>query len=307
MATWKILLKLPRKNYKLDMFSIKEILIKFKATEQKQVLSLLTHLLNKDLSYILAHPEKKLSQPQFKQITSAIKQLENGYPLAYIIKEQYFYSRKFNVTKNTLIPRPESEDIIDLILNKSANKQDKQIFIDIGTGSGALIISLSKEIEQRNKTEYDASLFLAGDISPAALSVARQNAKSLQVSKQINFKSGDLAAPFLKTIKAKADSSYYIMANLPYLTPKERRFEPSIRFEPDLALLGGRDGLSLYRQLLKQLRPAFSSIKYYLIMEINPKQAETLSKISINMFPKARIKKKSDLSAQTRFIILSNF
>lgn len=289
------------------MSSIKNILTQVDKCLEKEVLTVLTSLLNKDLSYILAHQEHELSEKEEEKISRLLKKLEMGYPLAYLIKEQYFYSRPFLVSQDTLIPRPESEEIIDQLISKILATKDKQIFIDIGTGTGALIISIAKELEKKSLDRYQTALFLAGDISAAALKIATKNAKALGLSKKIVFKLSDLAAAFLIDINSQLDGSIFIMANLPYLTPKERSSEPSIRYEPDLALIGGPDGLSLYRRLLKQLKPISVNRKYYLIMEINPGQADSLIKLCQVNYPQAIIQKKSDFRGQTRFIVMSNF
>ncbi len=286
--------------------TVKEVLATLDIKEQKKALSLLEFFLNKEKSTILAHPELRLSTKQYKQLHKSLIKLKTGYPLAYIIKEQYFYGRKFIVNKNTLIPRPESEEIINIILTKAIKNQNKNLFIDIGTGSGALIISMAQELALKHKNSYQNSNFLASDIYKPTIKTAKLNSKLYNLQNKIKFKTGHLAIPFLKDIHKHSDSIIIIMANLPYLTALERKSEISIRFEPDRALIGGKDGLSYYRQMLKQLKQINHSHKFFIIMEINPTQANKLIEICQKEFTEIKIKKESDLSGQTRFITISN-
>lgn len=286
--------------------TVKEFIATLDIDEQKKALSLLEFFLNKEKSTILAHPELQLNNTQYKQLKKSLTKLKADYPLAYIIKEQYFYGRKFIVNKNTLIPRPESEEIIDIIINKAIKAQDKNIFIDIGTGSGALIISIAKELAKKHKKIYQNAIFLATDIYNPTLKIAKLNSEVHNLQKTIKFKTGNLAIPILKTIQEHPGDTIIIIANLPYLTILERKSEPSIQFEPDRALIGGKDGLSYYQEMLEQLSWVNYSHKFFIIMEINPHQANRLIEICVKKFKSINIKKEPDLSGQTRFITISN-
>lgn len=306
MAILKPLFKPLKKNCGLNMPTLKAICQKIEAKKYKEVLIILAHILKKDLSYIIAHPEYEVSHSNYIRIAVALDRLEKNWPLAYIIGEQYFYSRKFLVSQATLIPRPESEAMIDLVLVNSHQAKNQAIFLDIGTGTGALIISLAKELKEKRRREYELSTFLASDISLAALNIAKKNTRVHQVDQKINFYSGNLMEPILQDISTDINNDIFIMANLPYLTPLERNSEASIRLEPDLALLGGGDGLSLYYQLLIQLIPLLTLRRYYLIMEINPTQIKALKKMCKELYPEANINAKLDFRGQTRFLVLSN-
>ena len=141
------------------MSSIKKTLDLVDSSKQKEALSLIAHFLKKDLSYILAHLDLEISRKDYKQITSSLKQLNLGYPLAYIKGEKYFYSRRYSVNEDVLIPRPESELILDLVLKQSSKNDQRKIFLDIGTGSGALIITLAKELEERRPKQFKTSIY----------------------------------------------------------------------------------------------------------------------------------------------------
>ncbi|PKM87461.1 hypothetical protein CVU83_03000 [Candidatus Falkowbacteria bacterium HGW-Falkowbacteria-2] len=269
----------------------------------RETLSLLVFVCKRDESWILAHPEYKLTTLEKKQLNSLLKSLRTGQPLAYLRGYQDFHNYRFVVSPSVLIPRPESETIIEAGLNFAAT-HEPAFFVDLGTGSGALILTLSNEIKRINPKKYKNSHFLAGDISAPALIVAKKNAKKLDFSAKVSFKRGNLILPFLATLK-NASRPLFIAANLPYLTPTEAKTETSIAYEPKLALVGGRDGLSLYRQLLKQMS-ALKAHHFYLIMEINPHQEGTLLAVAKRVFPKASIQKVPDLSGRTRFISIEN-
>ncbi|MDP3836763.1 MAG: peptide chain release factor N(5)-glutamine methyltransferase [bacterium] len=269
----------------------------------RETLSLLSFVCKRDVSWIISRPEYKLNRLEIKLLDSLLKRLGAGEPLAYLRGYQDFHKYRFKVSPAVLIPRPESEIIIEAGLN-FANTQEPAFFIDLGTGSGALILTLATEMKREQKRVFKNSEYLAGDISAPALKVAKENAKKYGLVNKIGFKRGDLILPFIKTV-SKDSRALFIAANLPYLTPQEARNEASIAFEPKTALVGGRDGLSLYRRLLKQVR-TLKARPFYLIMEINPQQATTLIRISKAAFKNSVIQKVPDLSGRTRFISIRN-
>jgi release factor glutamine methyltransferase len=246
-------------------------------------LILLEYILKKDRSWILAHDEEIINKKDLLAYNKLITKRANLWPVAYLTGEKYFYGYKFLVNKNVLIPRPESELIIETIL-PLLNK--KTVLIDLGTGSGCLIISLLLQ----NKNLKQA---IAIDISSLALKVAKQNARNYGLSKKITFIKSDL----LKNINFKKldNNNIIIMANLPYLKPSEMK-EPSIKHEPKQALVAGTDGLKYYRELASQLKNICQ--KTILICEINPGQKNGFKKI----FPKTEFRK--DLSKKIRLGII---
>lgn len=269
----------------------------------RETASLLAFICGRDLSWIIAHPEYHLNTSENKRFRLRQKRLWQGEPLAYILGYRDFYNYRFRVSPSVLIPRPESEMIVEVGLAYAETKIEKKIdFLDLGTGSGALIISLAKELKKTKIKTYRRSQFLAVDISPAALKIAKLNAKKYNLENKINFYNGDLLAPLISN-DALLDGTWFVAANLPYLTPKERRQEASIAAEPDLALNGGRDGLTLYRRLLKNFNSLLGKNDFYLMMEINPNQAPALLALAAKQLPGAKLKKMPDLNGRTRFII----
>ncbi len=236
---------------------------------------ILATVLHKERSFVVAHPEYILTKSQLEKFQALIKRRKNHEPIAYLTGKKEFYGLKFTVTQDTLVPRPESELIIDEA-KKIIKPKSKTLIIDIGTGSGCLIISLLHELCKHNIKPQGIAL----DISKKALLIAKKNAKKHNI-KNITFLQSNLLSTILKkpSIIKKTDN-IVILANLPYLTPKEIHDEKSIHQEPRLALDGGQDGLDLYRKLVKQINIIKESNKSEIsvICEINPHQKKGLQK-----------------------------
>lgn len=264
---------------------------------------LLSRVLKKPRAYLLAHGDQKLAQNQISKFKALAKKRLEGVPLAYLLGSQNFYGFDFYVNKNVLIPRPETELLIanyELIINNLKNKNI--LTIDVGTGSGCIAITLAKLFKKKNIK------FLATDISPKALLVAKKNAKKNGVSKNIKFLPGDLLEPILKNKKLVISNySLVITANLPYLTPSQFKNSPTIQKEPKLALVSGADGLEHYRRLfsqIKTLRSSLKNAKIIVLCEINPGQARGMKKIINQNLPKAQIEIQKDLCAKDRLAIV---
>jgi len=196
---------------------------------------LLSHTLNKPKSFLYTYPEKKLTQAQVRKYKSLISRRAKHEPVAYITGHKEFYGLDFYVNQHTLIPRPETEALVEKIIKN----KDIHSIADIGTGSGCIAIALAKNNPKLN--------IYAIDISSKALTVARKNAKAHKV-KNITFKQGNLLEP-IKNIKLDA-----IVANLPYLSEKVyKKNYQHLKYEPKQALYAGKDGLDYYKKLLKQI------------------------------------------------------
>ena len=272
---------------------------------RREALSLLAFICQQDSSWILAHPEYTLTKEENKLFITKKLKLKNGWPLDYLLGYKNFYNHSFKVTPAVLIPRPESEKIIEEALDYTRRHfKNKQIFLDIGTGSGALIISIAAELKTKALDNYKKSYFWASDISTAALKIADFNARQHKVKAKINFRSGNLLSPWHNNLKSSPKLPIFIAANLPYLTPAQQKQEASIAHEPQLALIGGPDGLQPYRHLLQQIEQMIPEASLYLMMEINPKQAPALIKEAKKYFKQTEIKKTPDLSGRTRFIVI---
>lgn len=254
---------------------------------------LLAHVLKKDRVFVLANPDYLIKPKEVIQFKKLVKARLAGWSSAALLGVKEFYGLEFTVNKNVLIPRPETEILVDTIL-EYVNNKDESLIMDIGTGSGAIITSLFENLKDSRH------LFYASDKSNKALIVAKANAKKYQA--EIGFLNGDLLKPYLPILKRTKPKNIVIAANLPYLKPEEMK-EPSIKKEPKSALLSGSDGLWHYKRLFRQL-DCIKDAKVFLICEINPEQASQIEKLAKASFPKAKTYFKNDYTGRIRFFIV---
>lgn len=210
-------------------------------TARLDCLVLLEDVLNTDRAHLLAYPNLKLTTEQLSELETAITRREAHEPLAYIRGQAAFYGRDFSVDTSVLVPRPESESMIDL-LKSYAEAHDINTIIDIGTGSGCLAITAKLELPDVHVT--------GTDISSAALKLAQRNAR--QHSAQIQWKSSDIRGGLIRMPQTRP---YVVLANLPYV-PKNYAVNKAAQHEPELALYAGPDGLDLYRDLFSAVGKA---------------------------------------------------
>ncbi len=268
--------------------TIKELL---KKTYSKKILStneidsILAFTLKRKIDYLYQNIDKELNISNIKIFQRLINKRLNNIPLAYLKKEKEFYNLKFKVNRKTLIPRPESELIIDTALEYIKDNKLKDInIIDIGTGSGCLIISLIKQLKN-----YKA---FAVDISNKVLKVAKTNARKNKVN--ITFLQSNLLT------KVPLQKFNIILANLPYLEKKELK-EPSIVKEPQKALDGHTEGLRYYRELIKQLNNYLAK-EFIILFEINPQQKNKLDKLIMEELNSNNIEYLKDLNNNIRVL-----
>ncbi|PIQ67980.1 peptide chain release factor N(5)-glutamine methyltransferase [Candidatus Uhrbacteria bacterium CG_4_10_14_0_2_um_filter_41_7] len=258
---------------------------------------LLSHILEKPTSFIFAHIDEILTDKQIDKYQRLVARRRRHEPVAYILGEQEFYSRSFIVNQNVLVPRPDTELMIDEAL---ARRQEDPVILDIGTGSGAIAVTLSKELD----TEL-----IAIDIDPDALAVAKQNAKKHGVQNKISFMQGNLLEPYLKKQidLSRGDNYVLILANLPYLTIASwGTLDPDVRnYEPKRALIAGVDGLDFYDELLSQIKSKRNLFpkKTEIMMEIDPHQELTLPRLIKEHFEGAVVTLKNDLANRPRLVI----
>lgn len=253
---------------------------------------LLSKSLHRTLNYLYKNPEKILDRSSQSTFWRLLARRQNNHSVAYLLGHKEFYGLDFLVNKHTLVPRPDSEVLIEEALKYLAtNKLSSAKIIDIGTGSGCLIISLAKNYKNK-------SALYAVDNSSQALKIAKTNARKHNLKHKIKFVKSDL----LKNI---SDQKFdMLLANLPYLTKKQLR-EPSIKKEPLQALYGGQDGLYFYKRLLKQL-PEYLNKKYLILLEIDPGQELAIQRMAENLLPKAKLSIVKDLSQQARALKITN-
>ncbi|MET0690924.1 MAG: peptide chain release factor N(5)-glutamine methyltransferase [Candidatus Binatia bacterium] len=209
---------------------------------------LLGHVLGMSREQLVIGASMPLSQEQWQSYESILLRRLDAEPTAYITGRQEFWSKDFRVTPAVLVPRPETECLVEIALKLAADWHEPLRILDLGTGSGAIAIALAGELPE--------TTIFATDISHAALVLARQNAARYGVTGQIHFLQGDL----FEAIRKAGAKFHLILSNPPYIRRSEiAELAPTVsRWEPRVALDGGPDGLEYYRRL------AGSAIDYLL-------------------------------------------
>jgi release factor glutamine methyltransferase len=229
---------------------------------------LLMHVLGQPKEWILAHPEAEVTPDQEAALERAIETRRKGTPLPYVIGHWEFFGLDFIVTPDTLIPRPETELMVETALDWLRQHPTQRTALDVGTGSGAIAISLADQI-------YDLRVF-ATDISRPALEVAAQNAEAKTSHGQVNFFQSDLAGCIRGVFNV-------ICANLPYIPTATLAQLPIHGHEPTLALDGGPDGLNVIRRFL-EIAPRLLAPGGLLLMELEAGQGEAAQKLAETAF-----------------------
>lgn len=223
-------------------------------------------------------------------LEEAIKRLEAGEPVQYIVGDVDFYGNIIKVNKNVLIPRRETEELVEKTVNyikKHINKQSVDI-LDIGTGSGCIPISIAKLVPNSNVS--------AVDISPDALEVAKENAKLNNVD--INFIESDL----FTNVNQKFDC---IISNPPYIRRDEKIMDIVKNNEPHLALYADDEGLYFYKKIIKSASKYLNE-KFIIGFEIGEEQGMDIVNIAKNEFPNSKVILEKDLQHLDRFVFIIN-
>lgn len=247
---------------------------------------LLCEVLGVERAYLLARPEQMLTAEQESHFEQLIRRCAAGEPLAYILGRWPFYDREFRVTPAVLIPRPETELLLEQAL-AFINRHPHSKVVDVGTGSGALAVTLAAHCP--TATVY------ATDISPAALEIARQNAAKYET--RVQFLQGDLLQPLIGQ-GVRVD---LIMANLPYIASGELPGLAVARYEPRLALDGGLDGLDLVRRLLEQASSVWRE-SGLILLEIGADQGQAAREPASAALPQTHVTVLKDYAGLDRIV-----
>jgi release factor glutamine methyltransferase len=253
---------------------------------------LLANILRKPRSWLAAHPEARLDREPAAALEAYVQRLERGEPLPYVLGEWEFFGLAFSLTPDVLIPRPETELLVERALSWLRTRYGKVSVLDVGTGSGCIAIALAVNLPEIQ--------VVATDISSAALDVARRNAKKLHVADRITFLEADL---FPNPLLPNPYS--LIVANLPYIPTATLHGLPIFGCEPSLALDGGADGLTLIRRLLAQA-PARLAPGGMMLLEIEASQGSAAKALAREAFPQAAVKIHQDLVGHDRLIEIQN-
>ncbi len=247
---------------------------------------LLAHTISRSQSWLLAHPEYSLSTQETERLQRALDRLAAGEPLPYVLGQWAFFGLDFLLSPHVLIPRPETELLVEKALAWLASFPKRRLAVDLGTGSGCIAIALTKHIPDLQ--------VLATDISWEALQTARANAHAQQVLDRVVFIQGDLLAPF----DFKFD---LICANLPYIPTRTLATLDVYTREPTLALDGGADGLSTIGQLIAAA-PDSLAPGGLLLLEIEAAQGPAVAALAQEHFPAASITLWPDLAGHDRLL-----
>jgi release factor glutamine methyltransferase len=234
---------------------------------------------------LLAYPERLLTPAELEQYRGLIGDRALGYPLPYLTGKIEFYGLEIVVTPDVMIPRPDTEVLVDLALERRPST-----VVDVGTGSGCIAVALAAHLPE--------ATILGIDISPAALAVARRNLENHSLDERVQLITGDL-------LNHRPEPVDLIISNPPYISADEwASLPPSILYhEPHLALNGGKDGLEVIRRLLYQcqglLKPGGT-----LLIEIGASQGEAVTEIAETCFPESgtSIRVRPDLAGRDRVL-----
>jgi release factor glutamine methyltransferase len=233
----------------------------------------------------LPYPVRPAGTVTYREL---LKQRVSGIPIAYITGRREFYGYTFTVNEHVLVPRPETEFLVEFALDWLKERGTPCRVVDVGTGSGAIAVSVALGTDNQHTV-------LASDVSTQALEVASKNAARLGA--RVDFTEGSL----LDWLNEDVD---LILANLPYLRPDQAH--PGIKHEPRVALFSGDDGFSLNRQLIEQTRDRLRP-NGAIIMELDPDQHELALASASSAFPTARIEIRADLAGTDRYLIIQPF
>ena len=250
---------------------------------------LLQHLLDAGHAYLVAHPEQSLTTDQerlFRALVARAQQLE---PIPYITGEAPFYGLDFIVTPDVLIPRPETEQLVERAISW-AQAHAAQRLVDVGTGSGCIAVVLARRLPHAS--------ILATDVSAAALDIARRNALRHEVADRLRFHEGTLLEGLTTTVDL-------VVANLPYISDSEWTvLDDAVKwYEPVGALRGGPDGLDLIGRLLRQVRSLLRP-NGAVFLEIGWRQGDAARQLAQTIFPAARITVQPDYAGHDRMVII---
>lgn len=226
-----------------------------------------------------------------KRFQEALQRLLKQEPLQHILGYEYFYGYKFKVNEDVLIPRPETEELVANVLADYDEyfHGQKVCAIDVGSGSGAIAISLKKE--EDNLQMY------ASDISEKAVVVAKENAQALGVD--VTFLVGDMLQPFIDA-NIKVD---ILVSNPPYIPVEEQMEKSVVDFEPHVALFGGEDGLKFYRMIFENAHKVIKE-KAILAFEMGYNQKEAMEEEARKYFPTDRMETVKDLNGKNRMFFI---
>ena len=264
---------------------------------------LLAKALNKDLNWTYLNTGKEISKKKIMIYEMLIKKKIKRFPTAYLLENKEFYSMNFKVNENTLIPRSETEILIEEI-KKNFKSRKRFSVLDLGTGTGCILLSILKEFKN--------AIGIGIDKYSGTIKVAKINSKKNNLSKRAKFFKLDWNQKnfFKKILKINKKFSGYekfdlVVSNPPYLLKNEMKtLMPEVTYEPKESLYDNKDGLSFYKRILPEINLLLSE-NSHIYFEINPENLESIEKIckNNNFYDFQYI---NDLSGKKRFVLIKN-
>jgi len=253
---------------------------------------LMRRVLNCDKAYLIAHDSRELTRKEEKLFIAWIERRAKHEPVWYITSTIEFGSLILAVNEHVLIPRPETELLIERVVQELRNEDKELRILDVGTGSGTIILSLAEKFGKKHR-------YFASDVSHDALEVAKQNAKSNGLGGLIEFREGDLFSPWV------GETFDVIVANLPYIPHEDMAtlaFD-LVHFEPRVALDGGAKGMEIYERFLPEL-PNYLNAGGMVFLEIGYNQGLLITKVVQKYMPKADVGVLNDYANIDRIVVI---
>jgi len=253
---------------------------------------LIAHVIKKPRTWVMAHPELALTAEQQKDLDDSLIRLEQGESFPYVLGQWEFFGLDFEITPDVLIPRPETELLVEKAIAWLQRAPEKRTVADIGTGSGAISVSIAFNVSNAR--------VLGTDISRKALDVGRRNAVRFEVDHRMDFLQCDLLPQYSASVRTEKHFDL-ICANLPYIPTEMLHALPIFGREPTLALDGGQDGLDLIRRLLN-IAPEWLAAGGMMLLEIEATRGTQTLELARRVFPQASIELHRDLAGRERLL-----
>jgi release factor glutamine methyltransferase len=264
----------------------------FSDTPELDASVLLAQIINRPRTWVMAHPEITLTTDQEINLTQSLKRLRDGESFPYVLGHWEFFGLDLDITPDVLIPRPETELLVEKAIAWLQASPERHTIADVGTGSGCISVALSVNVPDVH--------ILATDISLAALKVARGNALKFHVAPQIDFLQCNVLPHHIESLST--DSHFdLICANLPYISSETLQDLPVYGREPTLALDGGADGLDLFRRLL-DIAPDWLAPDGMILLEIEATRGVEAMSLAYDIFSSATIHLHQDLAGRDRLL-----
>lgn len=268
---------------------------------------LLAHSLGQQRAWLYAHPEHHLDPTTVDAYVALVRRRVTGEPVAYLVGHKEFFGLDFDVTPAVLVPRPETELLVEICLSRLRDQEAVHTIIDVGTGSGILAVTLAVHLP--------AALVVAADLSLNALALARRNAARHNVVGRVAFVRADLLEPFGSAFDVIVSNPPYLRSDeMPQHTPasgcgenrrgRRVRFPDPLAWEPRAALAGGRDGLRIVQRLLQTAKRRLRS-GGTLVMEMGARQGPAALALAHRYFPTADIAVHRDYAGLDRALVVS--